>query len=290
MHKFLRSVGFSDIRKRDLEMIIKDIVKAPGRIKVTRDSEENEFAELSKEFAPNMGITVCGTYDDNDQFEVEYYYPFFYGSDITTQECIEVEKHSEKESYAGVCDDARIGVTLIFYLQNAAEYLSELNIQQKSLELNGAVLSALASDGVVILPIEKTEHKEKNANHKYNERSKLIAQAREGDEEAIENLTIEDMDMYSLISKRIQNEDVLSIVTSYFMPYGIESDQYSILGEILEYSKEKNTLTGEELYCMKVNCNDLIFDVCINAKNLMGEPKCGRRFKGNIWMQGSVNL
>ena len=25
MHKFLRSVGFSDIRKRDLEMIIKDI-------------------------------------------------------------------------------------------------------------------------------------------------------------------------------------------------------------------------------------------------------------------------
>ena len=33
-------------------------------------------------------------------------------------------------------------------------------------------------------------------------------------------------DLYSSITRRIQNEDILSIVTTYFMPYGIESDQY----------------------------------------------------------------
>ena len=45
---------------------------------------------------------------------------------------------------------------------------------------------------------------------------------------AIENLTLEDIDTYSMLSRRIANEDILSIVDSYFMPYGIESDQYSI--------------------------------------------------------------
>ena len=87
-----------------------------------------------------------------------------------------------------------------------------------------------------------------DSDQRYTERNKLIAQAREGDEEAIENLTIEDMDMYSLLSKRIAKEDILSIVTSYFMPYGIESDEYSILGDILDCTKEKNSLTNEEMY------------------------------------------
>ena len=40
-----------------------------------------------------------------------------------TNEIIDIEKHSEKESYAGVCDDPNLGVTLIFYLQNVCDYL-----------------------------------------------------------------------------------------------------------------------------------------------------------------------
>ena len=290
MHKFLRSIGFSDIRRRDLEMITKDIIKEPDTMNITKDSEGNEFAELTKEFAPNAGITVCGTYGEDDRFEMDYYYPFLNGTSLTTQECIDIEKHSEKEAYAGVCDDARLGVTLIFYLQNTAEYLSEKNLKQTIGSFNGASLAALSCEGMIILPVEKTEHKIKNSDQRYTERNKLIAQAREGDEEAIENLTIEDMDMYSLLSKRIAKEDILSIVTSYFMPYGIESDEYSILGDILDCTKEKNNLTNEEMYHMKLNCNDLIFDVCINSRDLTGEPAIGRRFKGNIWMQGKINI
>ncbi len=36
-----------------------------------------------------------------------------------------IERHADKESFAGACDDLRIGVTLIFYLQNPAEYMTE---------------------------------------------------------------------------------------------------------------------------------------------------------------------
>lgn len=288
MHKFLKSIGFSDFKKKDLEIILNEIIARPQMVKVTKDSEGNEFAELSKEFATNVGITVRGNYLENDKFEMEYYYPYFYGTSLTTQEEITVEKHSEKESYAGVCEDSNIGVTLIFYLQNIADYLSEKNRRPSGQKMYGAYLSGLSVDGSILLPIEK--FKEKANKCRYSERSQLVAQAREGNEEAIENLTLEDMDMYSILSRRVMNEDLFSIVSSTFMPYGIESDQYAILGEILDYTIVENSITKEHIYCMKIECNDLIFDVCINSKDLIGEPAVGRRFKGNIWMQGSVQL
>ena len=98
------------------------------------------------------------------------------------------------------------------------------------------------------------------------------------------------MDTYSNISKKILNEDVFSIVDSYFMPYGVECDQYSVLGEILECQKVKNELTNEDIYIMTINCNELNFELCINEKDIFGEPKVGRRFKGYIWLQGFINF
>lgn len=288
VHKFLRAVGFSDYKKKDLEIITKEIEDRPEVIKITKDSEGNEFAELSREYAPSVGLTVRGNYLEDDSFQLEYCYPYIDGTSVTTNEVIDVEKHSEKESYAGVCDDANIGVTLIFYLQNVADYLSERSRGLTGIPIRGAYLSGLSVEGKIILPIVKK--KEKSLNKKNEKRNELIAQAREGNEEAIESLTLEDMDMYSLLSRRVMKEDTLSIVSSYFMPYGIESDQYSILAEIIDYRKIQNRITEEYLYAMKVECNNLVFDICINEKDLIGEPEIGRRFKGNIWMQGKVML
>lgn len=45
-----------------------------------------------------------------------------------------------------------------------------------------------------------------------------------------------------------------------------------------------------KLYFMTLSCNDMIFDICINQKDLLGEPEEGRRFKGSIWMQGHINF
>ena len=97
------------------------------------------------------------------------------------------------------------------------------------------------------------------------------------------------MDIYSTISKKILTEDVFSLVDTYFMPYGVECDQYSVLGEITEISLRKNRITHEEIYVLRLSCNDLEFDVCINKNDLYGEPQIGRRFKGVIWMQGYIN-
>ena len=156
-------------------------------------------------------------------------------------------------------------------------------------QANGTVLAALSTEGKILLPINKDEHKQKLTEQTMNERNGLIAAARKGDEDAIENLTLEDIDTYSLLSRRVQHEDILSIVDSYFMPYGIESDQYSILGEIMDCRLLQNSYTEENVYAIDIKCNDVEFPICINQKDLIGEPAVGRRFKGNIWLQGSIN-
>jgi len=52
----------------------------------------------------------------------------------------------------------------------------------------------------------------------------------------------------------------------------------------------ENTLTGETVVKMLLLCNELSFDICINKKDLYGEPQVGRRFKGVIWLQGYINF
>ena len=288
MHKFLRAIGFSHITKEQLQHIFADIISAPTVQKAALDSEGNEFAELSKEYGDFFGISVRGVYNEDDTFEMEYYYPYLCGKNISTIEPAEVEKHAVKESYAGICDEVRIGVTLIFYLQNVVDYLAVSKSKGYMNLADGVILAALSTEGKILFPINKAEKKVPHAPKEGTDRNHLIAAARDGDEDAIENLTLEDIDTYSLLSKRITHEDVLSIVDTYFMPYGIESDQYSVLGEIMDVTLLQNRFTEENVYSMEIMCNDILFSVCINQKDLLGEPEVGRRFKGNIWMQGSV--
>jgi len=172
------------------------------------------------------------------------------------------------------------------YLQNVAEYLNEEHFPR--IVGRSVTLSALSISGKIILPMMKNEKQKKTIQKNMQNRNHLIAAARDGDEDAIENLTLEDMDTYSMLSRRIAYEDVLSIVDTCFMPYGVESDQYSVIGEILDYKKTVNKITEEEIYIMKIDTNGLVYDVCINKEDLLGEPQIGRRFKGNIWMQGCI--
>lgn len=288
MHDFLRSVGFKNMKNQDdLDQLLQSIVSSPSAYMVARDSEGNEYAEFSKNFADSMGIMVRGNFMEDDNFRIEYYIPYFYGHGITSEEQLEVQKHSEKESYAGICDEVRLGVSLIFYLQNAAEYLNELRfpvIGKRSVTLSG-----LSTNGKILLPIRKNEKQKRSLQKNAQNRNHLIAAARDGDEDAIENLTLEDMDTYSMLSRRIAYEDVLSIVDTSFMPYGIESDQYSVIGEILDWHLTVNKETEEEIYIMTIDTNGLIYDICINKEDILGEPQIGRRFKGSIWMQGRIN-
>lgn len=290
MHSYLRSIGFRNMnKKQEINSLIDDIIRNPDVKKITEDEYGNVFAELSKEFAQYIGIAVRGEYIDDTTFQVDHYYPYFIGSGVSTEEKVEIEKHSGREAYAGVCDEMRIGVTLIFYLQNVVEYLQECRTKNgRRIPIN-TTISALSTNGKIILPVYKNESQIKDSENYNSNRTHLMAAARDGDEEAMESLTLEDIDTYSMISRRVMTEDILSIVDTYFMPYGIESDQYSIMGEILDFYTVENKQTMEKCYVLTLDSNHLIFDVCINQEDLLGEPAVGRRFKGVIWMQGQIN-
>mgnify|MGYP000799650509 FL=1 len=290
MHKYLKAVGFSRITKRSqIREIIQDVIKNYDEKTAVENHPEGIFVEFSKNYGCDCGITVCGQYEDDDKFHVDYYFPFFRGTGVTTQEQVSIERHADKESFAGACDDLRIGVTLIFYLQNPAEYMLEHYKGNMLLGNQPLTLSGLAKEGNILFPVQKDKEAVKAERELTKNRNHLIAAARNGDEEAMESLTMEDMDTYSMISQRIVTDDIFSIVDSYFMPYGIECDQYSIMGEILDFMTFKNIITGEEICQLTLDCNDMQFDVCINKNDLLGEPKIGRRFKGIIWLQGQLH-
>ena len=290
MHNYLRAVGFENIKSREdiQHLITMTVQRADTRSYVTKDGEKL-LGEFCKDFADGIGICVCGEFNEEDKFIYDYYYPYIRGNGITTEEDITISRHSAKESYAGVCDDLRVGVTLIFYLQNMIPYIKVQNEDKFPIRGTTLTLSALSLNGTVMLPIAKSDSDKKFIKKKSKAREKLMYKARKGDESALETLSIEDMDTYSAISKQIKTSDIYSMIDNYFMPYGVECDHYSVMGEIEDYHETVNKITGQELVIMTINCNELIFDVCINRKDLLGEPKPGRRFKGNIWMQGYVN-
>ena len=290
MHSFLRSIGFSKIKtKKDFDVILNQVMDRYDE-KILAESESGQlFAQISQNYGCDMGISVCGEYDENDEFQMEYYFPYFKGTGITTQEKIMIDRHAGTESYAGACDDVRIGVTIIFYLQNGGEYKQQIGRGYRMPDMQPVTLTGLAKEGKILLPVQKDKEQVRIEQEATRTRNQLMLEARSGDEEAIENLTMEDIDTYSMISKRIQTEDVFSIVDSYFMPYGIECDQYNVMGEIMDCSSFRNTYTGEEVFQMTLSCNDMQFDVCINVKDMLGEPAIGRRFKGIICLQGQLH-
>lgn len=291
MHQYLRAIGFSNIENnKQLKELLNLTVATPSSKAYLEKENKKYLVEYSKSFTPSTGITLRGEYDNENELTLDFYYPYLLGNHVSTQESITVERHAMQESFAGLCEDTRVGVSLIFFLQNGIDYMREcVNNDMNTIDAP-LVLTGLSTYGLIVLPIKKDE-KEKAMIKKANiDRNERIIAARKGDEEALEKLTLEDIDTYATVSKRILSEDVLTLVDSYFMPTGVECDQYSIMGEIEECIEEVNSITKEEIYILTINYNSMYINICANKKDILGEPAKGRRFKGNILLQGRINF
>lgn len=273
-----------------MEALLKDVELNYDRKRVVGTDGNRMYAQMSKDYGYDCGITICGEYDAFNHFRIDHYFPYYIGSQISSQEPVSIERHVDRESYAGACDDPRLGLILIFHLINPCDYLNVCQGDVLREYRSSLSLSALASSGKILLPVARSHMEEEQIRSQQSRRNNLISAARNGDQEAMESLTMEDIDTYSAISKRIQQEDLYSIVETSMMPRGMECDQYSIVGEILDCSRTVNSRTGEAVCQMGVNVNDVRMDVCINAADLLGEPAPGRRFKGDIWLQGHVEF
>lgn len=289
MHKYLRTVGFRDLKnKKELKEILTDVVMTSSDRSFAQIDDDTRVAIMCKNISPSLGISVCGEFDEEGHFVFDYYFPYLRSFVKSVQEEISVERHSSQISFAGVCEEVNFGVILIFYLQNFAGYMDAQ--KEGTLSKSYVSLTGLSTNGRIIFPLEKSSMQRRNQKIYSEKRKNLMQDARKGVESAIESLSMQDMGLYNTICKKILESDVYSLVDTTFIPCGVESDHYAILGEILHVKEETNMYTNDKIYILTLNCNDIIMDVAINSEDLMGVPAVGRRFKGDIWLQGSIHV
>ena len=291
MHQYLDAIGFHNVKtKKQLYEILTQVETSFTQHELISQEEGIDFCEYKKEYAPGIGISACGDIDLDECFKRQYYFPYFIGTGVTSYADVTMEKRIDRDAYVGICEDIKIAISLIFHLQNMAEYMKERQMSKTTVKYSSVTLAGLCKKGTVLLPVQKDAMQQRQQQEEVQNRMMLLSAAKRGDPEAIESLTLDDIDTYSKVSRRLVTEDIFSIVDTYIMPYGVECDSYSILGTIQEFHAVENEMSGEEITIMRMEVNGLTFDVCAPSAQIMGEPAPGRRFKGNIWLQGRINF
>ncbi len=327
MHKYLRAVGFSNFQKKSqIDDFFKENLKDENLISTYISQDMRLCGQYNIQVCQGAGVSVIGEQEKNQLALMDFYYPYLKGYDYTLiQECT-IERHSDKDSYAGIIDDYRMGIALIFYLTNGNVYNSLIkNFRPMDIKIDRIFLSALSIGGRIILPIDKKEL----SGNEFADKSKINEEYDEQDideytnedddsvddyidEHPITTRLIGDMDDFSdgiggkALSigigiklprdpigeqeMRLKNEDLYSIVETSIVPYGIECDKYQIVAEIISVNRKENKFTGETLVEMRVDAMGLQFNLMINENDLEGEPLPGRRFRGVIWLLGEVEF
>lgn len=297
MHLYLGAVGLESIDTNNkLNSLLKSIIKEETerdniRYAAAPTKKESVYlAQIKHYFSESSGISINGFYSPKRKsFKMDYYFPFLDSRSEFCESDIIVSRKTEREAYNVLADEPGRGIALIFHMSNPIGFL-EKNKGCSEFHNKRIKLSGMSNEGKILLPVNKTERQLKKYQKSKSERNKLIDLAEQGDKMAMDDLAVRDIFMYSDIYKRIQKEDMFSVVDSTFMPSGFECDIYSVVGNIIDYSIIENCLTKEECYVLMLECNGIRLDVCINKSALYGVPEIGRRFKGRIWLQGEVEL
>lgn len=283
------AIGFSELNnKYTIEQLVGEILEKPTVQKASRKKNKDIVAEYLKSYGEDMYIAVrivMHEEDEQAQIEVEQCAPFLDTGRILEVVDLNVEEMEDAYNYYVVCEDKETGIQFVFWLQNAIDYADAVPTKK---EFNKVKIAALAMEGTIILPIEKDEEDDKLDADEREKMKVMMERAREGDEEAIAHLEAEEKEMDDQLKERMYQEDFLSIMSGYFIPTTLIDANYAILGEIKDIKLRKNSKTGEELYLFTLDVNDLILDVIINKKQLIGYPTVGMRFMGTCWLQGTI--
>ena len=251
MHKYFRAIGFSEpMKTRDTYNLIDDVLEKAEHRAYITDPADEDSMLTELRMDYGNGYGICA-----------------------------VGVFDEDNDFSGES-------LFPYFISESVSSIEQVSVEERI----SVCLSGLCVSGTVMLPILKTEDEIEDSREKEMARRNLINLARSGDEDAMKDLTMQDMDMYAVIMDKLQEDDIYTIVDSTFMPTGVECDLYSVLGEIHRCVITENPVTKEKVWILTIMCGDLLFKVCINAIDLFGEPAPGRRFKGVVWMQGVINF
>lgn len=291
MHNFLSAVGFKCIKNhKQLNSLFEKIMEEPDYFQCISMYDDTDFAVMSREFAPGMGVSLYGILDESNEFKPQFYVPYVKSTTPSTDvECL-FHEHADKESYAGSCDDYRINITMIFSVANFMELRGMILRTGDMPKSRSIAFSGMSVDGKILLPIQKTEKEKEEAKMLAKKRVEMMQSIKHMDAGMVEQMGRQEIEMIHEVGMQLRTNDLYSVIDTYFMPYGVECDQYALMGTIENVTLVKNTLTGEEIYRLLIDCNDMPFEIAIQKDDLWGIPEVGRRFKGSIWLTANIEF
>lgn len=284
MHKYLRAIGFTDLTDAEFHRFIwKEVIQddnISSRVETGGGAYDVEYRLRLNE---KVGLSALVSFID-DIPNLRYYYPYYNTYDYVMEGVCTIEGHIMTDTYSGVLEDMDTGLSLIFFLNNPMDYRRR-SVLGDTMDYSGVALSAFSNEGIVILPVVKNEDDLSQVGIDVTAELEDIF---DSDDEDVDILTAEDFSIYDMLSDRMETEDLYSVVAESLMPCGVECDQYSVIGDILDIEESSNVMSGEKLWFIHVSCNDAVFYICMRQADLTGEPLRGRRIKCRIWMQGNV--
>lgn len=293
MHDYLRALGIDeDSGKKIVTNMIKETKEEIVNGKLYAGiKEQKQLVEKEYDVFFDAGVKLVGetipTKNAKMKFEEDHYFPYITGDEVSMEEDLIFSKKVDTKAYSVMCEDPRAGISLVFYLQNVLDY----EIYKKD-KLKGQVMvcfSGLSLEGKILLP-GKTKELDLTDPLNVIKMRGLIKAAKNGDVSAMENLTLDELDLNTKVSERSMKEDIFTIVNTSIMPHGAEADSYKILGNIEGFKLEENSVTKRKVYVLDLEVNGIKIKVAINKNDLEGEPLVGRRFYGVIWLQGYIDF
>ena len=291
MNRYFRAVGFlNNFTIQEYEKIVEDITFRPEGSAIADHPQAKYFIlDKSLDCGENIGICVRIIKDTKGNIHRDTVFPYLRTTNYVEHKTCSFEKKISGEEFLGVYEDANLGENIFFYVQNVDE-LYKKNVLK---EIESSVsISGLSIAGTVILPIKKDDIQKQNASEYNKNRANLLNKASNGDRNAFAAVRYDDIMTNVTVSEQVfvESMDIYTVVDSSFIPCGAECDLYSVLGEIVDFKMIHNNVSGENIYVLNVLVKGTVIPVCINEKDLFGEPQIGFRFKGTVWLQGRIKL
>ena len=152
MHKYLNAIGFHDIasEREWYQILLESEKNFSGYDRIALD-EHTDLCELRREYGNGIGISSYGFIDENDEaFRRECYFPYFSGSGVSSYADIAVEQKTFSPTYVGVCEDVKLGCSIIFHIQNGMEYIKEATLGGLNKSSISVTFSGLALSGKIL--------------------------------------------------------------------------------------------------------------------------------------------
>jgi|GEM_PF-896032 len=291
---FLRAIGFTqEADEASLRRLLRSVINDPDWL-YESESDAQGFCQFEwyKLCGEGCGLVVYGAArrkDAKQQVFVEDWTIFAAGGTDMAAADFFVEVDEDGKLY-GFCEEMETGNELEFRLVN--QYAYDMHYVDTApgepLCVTGIRLAALASEGTVLLPVEKTEDLAAEREEEEAVRREMLKRVRGGDEQAVHEMNEMMMRMNAAIDERLTEEDYLTVFESYLMPMEGYPCVYGLLGEITDICPNRNTVTGASVLQITVDVTGVPIPVLVNEADLVGQASVGMRLLAKVYMLGTA--